>query len=366
MSFRFQLLLVGLVVLVYLGARWWWLERKLDQKSGSETDDSLQAASGLPPERLEPTMSSPIGLADSTPVEPFLAPSPEFAALSLALPKQSPVLHPQIDCIAMLDMEEPSTGDFALSLMPTTRRIGSKTWRVEGFNTVTKTWENVTAGQTYDYFQAGIQLVNRNGALNDVEFSEFVAKASHLAESLGASSDFPEMLSEVSRAKELEQFTLAHDIRLSLNLHAKRAAWSFAYLQQHVQRAGFVAGVIPGRWVLGSSEHELIALTIDSQAAMADDVASVPIRKLTLLLDVPQVARGALLSDGTIGKPFDAMCDVAIRLCAGMEAAIVDEQGLAVDVEALQRTTLELEAVYDRLDSVGLSAGSALAKRLFS
>ena len=366
MSFRLQLLLVGLVVLAYLGVRWWWLERKFKQTPASELGDGLQATSGLPPERLEPTMSSPFDLADSTPVEASIAPSPEFAALSLAAPERRPVLHPQIDCIAMLDMDEPSTGDFALSLMPTTRRIGSKTWRVEGLNAVTKTWESVTAGQIYDYFQAGIQLVNRNGALNDVEFSEFVAKASHLAESLGASADFPEMLPEVARAKELEQFTLAHDIRLSLNLHAKRAAWSFAYLQQQVQRAGFVAGVIPGRWVLGSSEHELIALTIDSHAAMADDVEAVPIRKLTLLLDVPQVARGVARSDGNIGKPFDAMCDVAIRLCASMEAAIVDEQGLAVDVQALQRTALELEAVYDRLDNVGLSAGSALAKRLFS
>ncbi len=354
MSFRLQLFLVGFVVLAYLGARWWWLERKLEQNPVSETDDALQALSGLPPERIDPTMSSPLGLADSPPFE--------FAALSLAAHERRPVLHPQIDCIAMLDMDEASTGDFALSLMPTTRRIGSKTWRVEGFNAVTKTWESVAAGQTYDYFQAGIQLVNRNGALSDVEFSEFVAKASHLAESLGASADFPEMISEVARAKELEQFTLAHDICLSLHLVAKRAAWSFTYLQQHVQRAGFVAGVIPGRWVLGSSEHELIALTIDAQAAMADDVEAVPIRKLTLLLDVPQVSRG----DAHVGKPFDAMCDVAIRLSAGMEAAIVDEQGLSVDAQALQRTASELEAVYDRLDKVGLSAGSSLAKRLFS
>lgn len=356
MSFRLQLLLAGLVALIYLGARWWWLERK--------SSDGLQATPELPSDRMEPTMPSPIGLAEEDVVAQ--APSSEFADLSLVGIDRRPVLHPQIDCIAMLDMDTPSTGDLALSHMPTTHRIGSKTWRVEGFNKNAKAWEPVIAGQTYDYFQAGIQLVNRNGALNDVEFSEFVAKASQLAENLGASADFPEMLSEVARAKELEQFTLAHDIRLSLNLRAKRAAWSFAYLQQHVQRAGFVAGVIPGRWVLGASEHELIALTIDSQAALADDVEAVPIRKLTLLLDVPQVARGVRHDDGTIGKPFDAMCDVAIRLCAGMEAAIVDEQGLAVDVEALQRTASELEGVYDRLDNVGLSAGSNLAKRLFS
>ena len=127
-----------------------------------------------------------------------------------------------------------------------------------------------------------------------------------------------------------------------------------------------MAGVIPGRWVLGASEHELIALTIDSQAAMADDVEAVPIRKLTLLLDVPQVARSVTRANGSVGKPFDAMCDVAIRLCAGMEAAMVDEQGLAVDAQALQRTASELEEIYDRLDAVGLSAGSPIAKRLFS
>jgi len=366
MSIRIQLLLVGFVIMAYLGARWWWLERKAQKVSpGDASYGHTEYA-----ERIEPMMPSAHGFAEGEAQEPV--PVPEFsdtqvlAALELSAADRRPVLHPQIDCIALLDMDEPVTGEFALGHMPTTHRIGSKTWRIEGFNRTSRAWEQVAAGQTYDYFQAGIQLVNRNGALNDVEFSEFVAKASQLAESLGASADFPEMLSEVARAKELEQFTLAHDIRLSLNLHAKRAAWSFAYLQQHVQRAGFVAGVIPGRWVLGSSEHELIALNVDSVAAMADDVEAVPIRKLTLLLDVPQVARSVTRRDGTVGKPFDAMCDVAIRLCAGMEATIVDEQGLAVDVQALQRTATELEAVYDRLDSVGLSAGLPMTKRLFS
>lgn len=366
MSFRVQLLLASLIVLAFLGARWFWLSRKLEQKPVLETDDGLQAASGLPAERLEPTMSSPLGLADSTPAQPFQASSPEFAALPLVTFDRRPVLHPQIDCIAMLELDEPSTGEMALSHMPVTHRVGSKTWRVEGYNRQSKAWEPIQAGQVYDRFQAGIQIVNRNGALNDVEFSDFVAKASHLAENLGASADFPDMLTEVARAKELEQFTLAHDISLSLHIEAKRAAWSFAYLQQHVQRAGFVAGVLPGRWVLSTSEHVLIALTIDSQAAMADDVEAVPIRKLSLILDVPQVARSAIRSDGAMGKPFDAMSDVAIRLCAGMEANMVDEQGLSVDVQALQRTASELEGIYDRLDSVGLSAGSPLAKRLFS
>ena len=348
MSFRLQLLLVGLTILAYLGARWWWLERQ----SG---DDASQGVPNKPSQRIDPAMPDFIDLADTHLVD-------ADSALPVAMADNRPTLDPHIDCIAMLDIDEPCTGEFALGFMPTTRRIGSKAWHVEGFNSITQAWEPVTTGRVYECFQAGIQLANRNGALSDMEFSEFVAKTSDLAQNLGASVDFPDMSAQIHRAKELEQFRLAHDICLSLNLHAKRAAWSFAYLQQHAHQAGFVPGVRPGRWVLGFSEHELIALTIDSQLAMADNVDAVPIYQMTLLLDVPQVARG----DERFGKPFDVMCDVAIRLCAGMEAALVDEQGLAVDLKALQRTAAELVAIYDALDAAGLSAGSALAKRLFS
>jgi hypothetical protein len=360
MSIRIQLLLVGLGIMTYLGARWWWLERKAI---------APKAKTSMASDRIEPTMPTGQGAPEGA-----LSDFSDTQILALAalptLPSMAgdrrPVLNQQIDCIAMLDMDEPCSGDLALGLLPTTRRIGSKTWMVEGFNLATEAWEPVMSGQMYRYFQAGIQLVNRNGALNDVEFSEFVAKASSVADGLGASTEFPEMLAEVTRAEQLGAFTRAHDILLTLNVHAKRAAWSFPYLQQHVRAAGFVAGAIPGRWVLGTSRQDMMALTVDTQLAMADNLEAVPIRKLTLVLDVPQVPRLVVGGTGEAKKPFDVMCDVAIKLCASMEATIVDEQGCAVDWQALQRTATELESAYDRLDEVGLSAGLPLAKRLFS
>jgi hypothetical protein len=353
MNFRLQILILGLAILTGMGAHWWWLEHKTNKSQN--LDDSESPLGGVK-ERIDP-------LSSDLPINETMAPvADDLPTLPTVTLDRRPVLNPLIDCIAMLDMDESCSGEFALSLLPTTRRIGSKTWLVEGFNRGTEAWEPVIAGETYNYFQAGIQRVNRHGALNDVEFSEFVAKASQLAEGLGASPDFPEMLSEVARARALEQFTTAHDIRLSLNLHAKRAAWSLPYLQQHAHKAGFVAGAIPGRWVLGDGRHEMLALTIDAHLAMDDDVDLVPIRKLALTLEVPQVVR----CDQNMHKPFDVMSDIAIRLCAGMEALLLDEGGLAVDLQALQRTANELEAVYDQLDAFGAPAGSALAKRLFS
>ncbi len=372
MTVRMQLALLGLLVLAILGARWWWLERKFRQSTQS---DALQSASAVGSERIEPTGQAGSGLQGSVINDDGVGAGaggsegggrddafPDLPTASLAKQNRRGILNPLIDCVARLELDTPCAGASVLALLPATRRVGSKTWAIEGFNPATECWESVMQGAHYAALQAGIQLVNRHGALRDVEFSEFVVKAGELAESLGASAEFPSMLDEVARARELEQFVMAHDIRLSLNLHAKRAAWSLPYLQQHAYKVGFVAGAIPGRWVLGQSNHEMIALTIDPQAAMADDVQSVPIRKLALTLDVAQVARG----DAAVGRPFDVMADVAIRLSASMEAAILDEQGLSVDVAALQRTSEELEQVYDRLDAAGLAAGSLLAKRLFS
>lgn len=371
MSIRVQLLLVGLVILGYLAARWWWLERKAAKMPNN---DLLQPALDEGLQRVDPAMGAGIGSAAAGLPAFDPAAFPDLPSAVPTIAERRGILSPAIDCIASIEVDEPVSGDFALNVLPTTRRVGSKTWVVEGLNTETEFWEKIfpSAGKQYQYsaFQAGIQLVNRNGALNDVEFSEFVAKASDLAEGLGGTARFPEMLPEVARARELEHFTMGHDIRLTLNLHAKRAAWSLPYLQQHAQRAGFVAGAIPGRWVLGGARFDMIALSIDSQVAMADDVSLVPIRKLALTLEVPQVARGGERGGESpeinLGRPFDVMSDVAIRLCASMEATILDEQGLVVDAAALERTATELETVYDRLDAAGLSAGSLLAKRLFS
>lgn len=395
MNFRLSLLLLGLLCVGYLGLRWWWLEAKyrasLRSKKSPESVD-------VPIESIEPTMhgaSQPLSdkpLGDASPqalgvqglAQGSAAAAPvdgapadgksagegglasEAVPMSLPLPAPSaqhrPVLNALIDSIAMLHMEAPTLGDAVLAWMPATRRIGAKTWLVEGLQVKTRVWEPVVAGRMYEHYQAGIQLVNRHGALNEVEFSEFVVKVSQLAESLGAAAEFAEMLAEVARARALEPFAAAHDIILMLHVQAKRTPWSLAYLQQQIKQLGFVAGMIPGRWVLGADGQEFIALNIDPQAAMAEEATPVPIYKFSLRLEVARVPR--LNAQGQ--RPFEALAEVVRLLCARLDAVLLDEQGLQVEAAALARTTQELEAVYDRLDGVGLSAGSALAKRLFS
>ncbi len=266
-----------------------------------------------------------------------------------------------IDVIAPIAVESPVSGDAALAAMPTTRRAGSKPFAIEGLSVVTQQWEPPHAGRRYTAFQAGVQLANRSGALNEIEYSEFVMKTQAFVDHIGATPDFPEMLDEVARARELDQFASGHDAQLSFTLRAKNAAWSPGYVQQNAARLGFVPGAIPGRMVLPASTLGLppvLGLTYDSQAALAEDPAQTAIRELSLSLDVAQVARHE--------RPFVRMREAALGLAQHMDGVVTDDNGNPLVTDAMDVIGSELESLYDTLEGRDLAAGSALARRLFS
>jgi hypothetical protein len=289
------------------------------------------------------------------PAEALQMPVPVFSV------ERRPGLDPLIDVIATLQPEHLVSGDAALAALPPTRRAGSKPFAIEGLNDITQQWEPPLPGQRYQSFQAGVQLANRMGALNEIEFSEFVMKAQAFADAINAAPDFPDMLQEVARARELDEFASDHDAQLAFLLRARQAAWSPGYVQQHASRLGFVAGAMPGRLVIPASIQglpPLLTLSYDTQAALADDLDQSAIRDVTLSLDVPQVHRSE--------QPFARLREVAVALCQGMDGVLCDANGHPLPAMAMEPIAGDLELLYDQLDGRELSAGSVLARRLFS
>ena len=270
-------------------------------------------------------------------------------------------LDPLIDAMAPVLVDSVVSGDAALAAMPSTRRAGSKPFGVEGLCAASGEWELPVAGKRYRAFQCGVQLANRTGALNQIEYSEFVMKAQAFADAIGGEPDFPEMLDEVARARELDHFASAHDAQLSFTLRARQTAWSPGYVQQSATRIGFVHGAIPGRMVLPARESgqpSIIGLAFDTQAAMAEDPEQTALREITLSLDVPQVLRAE--------QPFARMCEAALALAKSMDGVIIDDNGSPIRPEAMEGIHADLEQLYDTLDARDLSAGSVLGRRLFS
>jgi hypothetical protein len=340
----------GLVLAGVVAHSTWSSRRNAPRQALPEAGDAaghagrVAQADGTEPSRTEPTFDDD------------LAPPPP-----LPVPEKKPGMDALIDVIAPIALDAPVSGDAALAAMPPTRRAGSKPFAIEGFNEAAQHWETPVPGQRYGAFQAGVQLANRTGALNEIEYSEFVMKAQAFADAVNGAPDFPEMLDEVARARELDQFASDHDAQLGFSLRAQRAAWSPGYVQQNAARLGFVPGVIPGRMVLPASVAglpPLLGLAFDTQAAMADDPAQSALREVTLSLDVPQVDRGE--------QPFTRMREAAAALCAAMDGIVTDDNGQPLVPEAMDVIGADLEQLYDTLDARDLSAGSALARRLFS
>jgi hypothetical protein len=266
-----------------------------------------------------------------------------------------------IDAIATLSVDATIAGEGVLPHLPGANRAGTKPFFIEGLNSETGEWETIVANARYGEFQAGVQMANRNGALNEIEFSEFVQKLEAFAQAIGASTDLPDMLETVARARELDAFASQHDAQLVALLRANSVAWSVGYLQQVAQRHGFVPGSVPGRLVLPAIEEgapPVLVLGFDAQAALADDPGHAAVRELTLGLDVAQTEE--------LAEPFAAWHGAARQLADDLDAAIVDDQGQTITLHAFSAIHAELTRLYEALSAHDLAAGSTGARRLFS
>ncbi|HEX5286143.1 MAG TPA: cell division protein ZipA C-terminal FtsZ-binding domain-containing protein [Polaromonas sp.] len=360
-TLQISLAVMGGLVLAGVVAQSAWSSRRNQPKRATpeaapeqepaQQDENHQEhgqAQGLdePAVRLEPSFDTDSGLS---------------SLVKLTTTERKPVLDILIDAMAPVVLESVVSGEAALAAMPSTRRAGSKPFGVEGLSVGTGEWEFPTAGHRYTAFQCGVQLANRTGALNQIEYSEFVMKTQAFADAIGGEPEFPEMLDEVARARELDQFASGHDAQLSFTLRAIKTAWSPGYVQQSAARLGFIAGSVPGRMVLPASQTgqaPILGLTFDTQAAMAEDPEQTALREVTLSLDVPQVLRSE--------QPFARMCEAAITLATSMDGVIIDDNGNPIRPEAMEVIYADLEQLYDTLDGRDLSAGSTLGRRVFS
>jgi len=389
-NLQISLAVIGAVLLALIVAYNAWTNRRNSPKKSKPPEP--QTFAGEPPLRQEPAFDHLLdqALHGAPPAPPLHPDDPVKAPLSDEEPAQqsspgaskpasakpapavdsapaAPAperrlgLDQLIDAIATLYCEKAVPGDTVLAALPPTRRVGSKPFAIEAWNDKTRQWEHPDANQRYSRFQAGVQLANRTGALNEIEFSEFVHKVQAFADTLLATAEFPEMVQEVARAKLLDDFASQHDAQLTFVLRARQAAWSAGYLQQNASRLGFTLSSMAGRMLLPTSTPgmpPLLTLAFDTQAALAEDLEQSAVRDLMLSLDVAQVNRSE--------QPFSRLREITTVLCRVMDGVLCDQNGQPLPAMAMDPIATDLELLYDQLDGHGLSAGSALARRLFS
>jgi len=367
-SLAAALALLGGAVLLALALHGWWRVRRAEPRSLRQAAPGF-AASTLQP-RAEPTLDGEPEADTATDAESTTLPQdteppwPEGASGRTWQPRRPPRLDALIDALVPLALEAPVSAEAVLAQVPASRRAGNKPWHIEGLDVLSGEWSPLLPGQRYGELQAGVQMASRQGPINEIEYSEFVQHVQALAQALGAHADVPDMLEVVARGRELDTLVAPLDAQLTITLRSRGVAWSVGFVQQVAQRAGLRAAHVAGRWVLAGDEPgapPLLVLALYAQAALATvggEAQSAAVREALLTLDVPQTPVQA--------EPFALWHRLCLQLCEELDATACDDQGQPISPEAFAAIGREIEALYARLEQLGLPAGSAVARRLFA
>ena len=269
------------------------------------------------------------------------------AAVELA----TSLVDPLIDCLIPLALEAGARGDKLLPLLHTLRHVGNKPIHYIGL-AVSGDWEPIHRGGVYTELQAGVQMVSRTTALNELEYSELVTRLRTLADDIGAEPDLPDMIEVMAEARTQHRVVAGHDAQLGVNLMSNGAPWAISTLIGALEKQGF--DVRPNGGFGMPDGDGGVLFTLSTNVTLGADTTSL----LTLLLDVPCVAPAR---DG-----FNTMIECAKALVARLDATIVDDSDQPLMDAALGEINGQVQEFYQEMEAADIPAGSVRALRLFS
>jgi ZipA, C-terminal FtsZ-binding domain len=269
------------------------------------------------------------------------------------------VVDRRIDCVVPIRLSGPIAGERTMLFAQRLRRAGSKPVYIEGKPEGGAAWQLLQNGYRYEELRAAVQLANRGGALNELEFSEFVSGVQQFADAVDGAPEFPDMLETVSMARELDAFAAQCDAQLSINVLSDGAPWSANYVQAVASQDGLLLSRDGTRFVkLDAKQSPVFMLQFGDTNFLRDDLTYKGGQMITLVLDVPVADEDIL--------PFRLMCDYAKSLSERIGGRVVDDQRRPLPEAALLAIEKQLIGLYAKLEAAGIPAGSPATRRLFS
>ncbi|MFZ6744487.1 cell division protein ZipA C-terminal FtsZ-binding domain-containing protein [Undibacterium sp. JH2W] len=256
-----------------------------------------------------------------------------------------------IDCVIPLEFETPIRGEKILAEIAELKYVGKKPVHFIG-QSHSGERDVIAVGGAYTCLFAGVQMVSRNGPLNELEYSEFIMKLRAIADNLSAHPDIPDMNKVMVHARELHQFVAEHDAQLSVNIAANGAPWALNTLLAALEKMGFDQRP-DGRLMMPDGDGGSL-FTLSTNVSVSETMTS----RLTLLLDVPCVAPAR---DG-----FGAMAACARSLATRLGGTVVDDGNQPISKLALDEISGQVQEFYAAMAEAQIPAGSLRAQRLFS
>ena len=198
-----------------------------------------------------------------------------------------------------------------------------------------------------------MQLANRNGALNEIEYSELLMRLRQIADAIGAEPEVPEMSDVIEKAGQLYQFVADHDAKLGISIRSNGAPWQIVTLKTALEKQCFESRP-DGQFVMKDRENGGILFSLSTNELPASETAT----RLTLLMDVPCIAQE---KDG-----FGQMVQCGKALCIRLDGALVDDGNQMLTDKFLDEISGQVNDFYKEMQESSVPAGSIRALKLFN
>ena len=263
-----------------------------------------------------------------------------------------------LDFIVPIETPEEVTGAAAAEAAAAMSGRFSKPMLWEGFDGERNRWEPLAPDRRYSRLRAGMQLVDRRGAADESELSEFGTAVEEAAASIDLLATAPPATPAASKGRELDRFCDNVDIRVAVHVQSDEAPFSGSRLAGLAASLGFALDQAERRFLWRDGDGRVLFGIADFGPAPfdVDRLDSLALRAVTFELDVPRTPRGS----------FGSFRDLALSLARGLNSRVVDDNRQPLSAAAFDAIEAQVQSVHSSMEARGIVPGGALALRLFS
>jgi FtsZ-interacting cell division protein ZipA len=365
---QISLLAIGALVILAVFAYNKWQERKLARSAqesfGSRHEDVLLNASAeagskdLTAKRTSGSQSEPAHASEAR----VPGDRPRIEPVMDALPRateqaEEPAEDAILDYVIEIVFADAVPGDLITS---TSELAQLPRARWEAFMLDTGRWQVIEVAGSHRRVRAALQIVSRQGAIQQRDLEMFGSAVADTAQRLGGTVSASDPAAALARARELDAFCGDVDVQIAIHLVSRDGVpFPGTKLRGLAEAAGMSLGA--DRQFHLRNDDGLILYSLankEAQAFQAENMRELVTRGVSLLLDVPRTPGGT--------ASFRAMVALAQRLAQSLDAAIIDDNGNPLGDRAFEAIAAQLTALYGSMQERGISAGSPTALRLFS
>lgn len=334
------LVALGVILILLVVVFNWWQDRrirhKMQDKFPETPADPLMTQ--LETQRREPTVRIAETLADQK-TEP-------------AVPAEE--VDPNTEAVIDVQFHEPVAGKELIELLRAYLRVDTKPVRLFASTVGGEHHAYPHEEERYNAMQLVVLLANRNGPLNEIDWSRLWMAAESLANQVDGSVDGPEQDHVIAQAQQLDTLCAGLDAQVSISLSLSEPT-ATSTVQQVALSAGFMEYGKHLAW-LASSGLPRFTLLFNGKPAL--NLQSATIERLDLLIDLPNSPKDE--------QAFSRMASVGRDLALRLNAELIDDQGQPLTDHYDEDIDQQLYDLYLQLEQAGFDPSSAHTQRVFS